>query len=47
MEVDKVSINPESWGSKNPKTVLLKAGLTMGGIDALIVKIKNEVGQSK
>jgi len=42
-----VRIKPESFGRINPKTVFLKSGLIKGGIEALIVKIKNEVGQSR
>jgi hypothetical protein len=42
-----VSINPESWGSKNPRTVFLKTGLIRGGIDADIVNMKNDTGQNR
>lgn len=42
-----VKINEESFGKRKPKTVLLNTGFIKGGIEALNVKIKNEVGQKR
>ena len=42
-----VNMNDDSFGSKKPITVRLKPELTKGGINALIVSIKKEVGQKR
>ena len=43
----RVKIRAEIFGKRKPMTVLLKIGLMRGGMEALIVKTKNEVDQRK
>ena len=47
MTDDKVKIKADSLGNNNPRTVFLKEGLIKGGIEALIVKMKNDTGQKR
>jgi hypothetical protein len=44
---ESVKINDDNFGSRNPNTVLLNTGFTSGGIEALIVNRKNDVGHKK
>ena len=40
-------INPDNSGSRKPSTVFLNAGFMSAGIEALIVRIKKEMGHNK
>ena len=47
IEDETVRINPDNWGRRKPRTVFLNAGLIRAGMEALMVSMKKEIGQSR